>query len=315
VAYGEVDGHAWVFARWGRPRMVVNAHLDTVPANAGWSAPPHEPRVAGGRVIGLGAADTKGAIAAILAALERARPRDVGVLFSGDEEHGGSCVRAFLRGGLAAGVERVVACEPTGLRLGTRHRGILALVARLEGEGGHSSRADALPAPIAELARLAVAVDAWGKLRREEGPPGFQGMCVNVARLDGGVAFNVVPDEASLSFSLRPPPGSDPAAVEAELRALAARVAPGAEVRVDLSNPPFATRDPAAFRAFLGEAAGAPVDLGFWTEAAVFAGAGLDAVVFGPGDIAQAHAPDEWVELAQLERAAEIFARGFHGAG
>lgn len=305
---------AYVFARWGTPTLLLNTHIDTVPVNAGWSGDPFTPRIGDGRVVGLGAADTKGAIAAALCALDEARPKHLAILYSGDEEHSGTCVRAFLATPRARGLERAVVCEPTSCRAGTRHRGILAMDAHLRGEGGHSSRADHMPAPLAELAKLAVAVYAWGKLKRDQGPPGFPGMCMNVARLAGGVAFNVVPEEATLSFSLRPPPGLDAAAIRAELQELAGRVVPGATVTAVLDNPPFQTRDLAAFRGALGDVVDAPIDMGFWTEAAVLAAAGIDAVVYGPGDIAQAHAPDEWVPIADLERARVAFARMFREA-
>jgi acetylornithine deacetylase len=309
---------AYVFARWGTPRLLVNAHLDTVPPNAGWRGDPFQPRREEDRVIGLGACDTKGAIAAALAALAETRPVDVGLLFSGDEEHTGSCVRAFLADPAARKIERAIACEPTGCRVGTRHRGILALEARRAGVGGHSSRADELPAPIAELSRLAVAWADWGVRQRNVGPFDFRGMCLNVARLDGGIAFNVIPQEARLTVSLRPPPGSDVGAVKGELFELAAETAPDAVVSAPVENAPFHTRDLHAFAPWLGELARAPVDLGFWTEAALFAGAGIDAVVFGPGSIAQAHAPDEFVTVGDLEKARALFARAYaggHGAG
>jgi acetylornithine deacetylase len=311
----EVGRHAYVWARWGEPRLLLNAHLDTVPANTGWTGSPHQPRREGGRLFGLGACDTKGAIAAALDALDEVRPKNAAVLFSGDEERGGSCVRDFLASSRARGVERAVVCEPTGCRVGTRHRGILAVSARVDGEGGHSSRADLLPAPIADLARLAAGCDAWGKLRREEGPPGFKGMCMNVAKLEGGVAFNVVPDSATLSVSIRPPPGAEMELVHADLLAMAARIVPAAQVTVELSNPPFQTRDLEAFRPWLGEAVDRPLDMGFWTEAAILSQAGIDAVVFGPGDIAQAHAPDEWVPLAELDVARRAFLKVLHGSG
>jgi acetylornithine deacetylase len=73
-----------------------------------------------------------------------------------------------------------------------------------------------------------------------------------------------------------------------------------------MSNPSFHTRDAAAFGAALGTAS--PIDLAFWTEAALFAAAGIDCVVYGPGDIAQAHAPDEFVPIADLERARDTLA-------
>jgi acetylornithine deacetylase len=310
---------AYVMARWGTPKTLVNVHFDTVPANAGWTSDPHVAKLGGGRVVGLGAADTKGAIAAILCALDEATPRDTAIVFSGDEEHTGTVMRAFVASPHARGIERAVVCEPTRLRAGTRHRGILALDVARRGAGGHSSAADRMPAPIADLSRVAVAVDDWARAQRGAGPRGFEGMCVNVARLAGGVAFNVVPDSATLSFSLRPPPGADLVALEAELRSLVERALPAeaaghAQTRTMLANPSFATRDLAAYRGLLGDdIAAAPVDMAFWTEAAVLSAAGIDAVVFGPGDIAQAHAPDEWVLVDELEGARAIFARMFHG--
>lgn len=314
---------AWVFAAWGAPRVLVNVHLDTVPAAPGWTGSPFELRREGERLVGLGAADTKGAIAAVLAALESVRPRDVAVLFSGDEERGNRGVRDFLASGLAEGLERAVVCEPTGLGVGTRHRGIVALELRRRGPGGHSSRADQLPAPVAELARTATALDDWGRARRGLGPPGFAGLCLNLARLEGGVAFNVIPPEATLTVSFRPPPGADVRRLREEAVAVILRAppAPGGaavgdtEVEVVLENPSFQTREPLAFLPLLGERVRRPLDLGFWTEAALFAEAGIDAVVFGPGRIEQAHAADEWVSHRELLEAREVFAAVLSGGG
>jgi acetylornithine deacetylase len=310
---------AFVLATWGQPRILVNAHLDTVPPNQGWSGDPFQPRRVskhdGDRIIGLGAADTKGAIASVLAALDDARPRDVAVLFSGDEEHTGTCMRAFIAAGHAKNIERAIVCEPTGCRAGTRHRGVLSVEAHVEGVGGHSSRADELPAPLAMLARLAVAWDEWGRRHRDLGPLGFRGMCLNIAKLDGGVAFNVVPKEARLTASVRPPPGTDVRAVRAELEAVARAEVPEVVLSASVENAPFATRDLEAFVPLVGDVAARPLDLAFWTEAAVLAEAGVDAVVFGPGDIAQAHAADEWVSVPELERARATFARLFKSTG
>lgn len=308
---------AYVIARWGKPRLMLNAHLDTVPANSGWGGDPLTARVDGGRVYGLGACDTKGSIAAILSSLASARPQNLAIAFTGDEEIGGSCLRALIdreRSGALAGVERAIVCEPTSCRAGTRHRGVLSVEAHLSGRGGHSSRADDLPAPLSDAARLAVAFAEWGRRLQQEGPAGFRGMCMNIAKLDGGVAFNVVPDEARLTISVRPPPGSDVGQVRDELFALAADVEPRAQLSAPVANPSFATRDARAF----GTLAAQPLDLAFWTEAALLVEAGIDAVVFGPGDIAQAHAPDEFVPIVELERARDVFAgliREAHGAG
>src|SRR5262249_41541816 len=142
-----------------------------------------------------------------LSALEKAKPKNCAILFSGDEERHGSCIRAFLSSKHRAGLEHAIVCEPTRLKVGTRHRGIIVMEARMKAQGGHSSRADELPAPIARLGGLAVAWHDWGQARRTIGPPGFSGLCLNIAKLEGGVAFNVIPSEASLTVSVRPPPG------------------------------------------------------------------------------------------------------------
>jgi len=298
---------AWVYARFGRPRLLVNAHLDTVPPNADWSSDPFVPRIEGNRFHALGAADTKGAAAAILSALAEARPRDVGVLFSGDEETSSVAMKAFVESPHRAGLERAIVCEPTNMQVGTRHRGYVAFDATVHGPGGHSSRADAMASPIGRVARLAVALDDWATRHKPLGPLGFEGMCLNLAKVEGGIAPNVVPAEARLVASVRPPPGADTAAVCSEIEAIAREVLPEATTTFFRRNASFATRDLASFEPLLGEAARAPIDLAFWTEAAVLAERGVDAGVVGPGASAPAHAPDEWVELAELEAARRLF--------
>lgn len=308
----EVGDHAYVYARFGQepPRLLINVHLDTVPANSGYTSPPHLLVQRGDQLYGLGSADTKGAIAAVLEALAGGPvKRSVGVLFSGDEEHGGTCIRDFLASDLCDGLEQAIVCEPTSCRVGVRHRGIAAATATLKAVGGHSSLADTLVNPLAVLARAAVALDEMGRAHRERGPAGFKGLNVNVAKLDGGIAFNVVPAAATLSFSLRAAPGADVPALlaEAEQRVRAAAAPHALEWAIPASNPPFATRDLAAFRPLLGDRVEAPVDLGFWTEAARVSEKGIDAVVFGPGDIAQAHAADEFVTVGDLQQAHAAF--------
>src|ERR1700749_3329233 len=101
---------------------MLNAHVETGPANAGYTSPPHDLVLRGSRLHGLGAAARKGAIGCILSARETCRGegrsvRDVGILFSGDEESGGEVMRAFLDSGRAAGVTHAIACEPTECRV------------------------------------------------------------------------------------------------------------------------------------------------------------------------------------------------------
>jgi acetylornithine deacetylase len=314
VEEADVGEHAYVYARFGAgtPQVLLNAHIDTVPANDGYTSPPHLLVRRGDRLYGLGTSDIKGAVAAILEALA-AGPvtRPVGVLFSGDEEHGGSCIRAFLETEAARGLERAIVCEPTSCRVGARHRGIGAATVTLEAAGGHSSRVDEMVNPIAVLARAAVALDDMGAELRSKGPPGFPGINLNVAALDGGIAFNVVPTRATLSFSLRPAPGAqvDDLLGEAERRVRAATSPHAIAWSVSITSPPLQARDVAGFEPLLGARVAEPVDLPYWTEASRLCERGIDAVVFGPGSVAQAHAADEYVELAELEAARAAYAR------
>jgi acetylornithine deacetylase len=304
---------AYVWARWGTPTWILNVHVDTVPANRGWTRDPWTATIDGDRLWGLGSADTKGAIACALAAMEVAQPTDLAVLFSGDEERGTAAMHAFLAGGRTAGITTALVAEPTSRQAAVRHRGVLAYTATVRGIGGHSSKADRMPRPIAALARLAVALDELAKVEVDRGPDGLHGLCVNVAGLDGGVAFNVVPEMATLTFSIRPYPGFDRAAWNARLAALVADAerAGGMAIALDLvtDHAPFAARDPARLEAWL---AGPPaVTVDFWTEAALWAEAGIDAIVCGPGDIGHAHAADEHVTLADLSWATALYARLF----
>ena len=311
-----VADHCSVYARFGSrpPELLLNAHLDTVPANAGANTHSFQLDRRGRRLHGLGSADTKGAIAAVLEALARKReagplPTGVAVLFSGDEELGGACMREFLASERGRGLERAVVCEPTGCRVGVRHRGVYAARIGAVSAGGHSSLAERVPNPLATLARAAVALDELGGRYRNSGPEGLRGLCMNVAALDGGMAFNIIPAAAALTFSLRPPPGFELEGVLAQVRmAVASATAPLAtDWQLVASNPAFATRDFASFAPFFDERA--TVDLPFGTEAGQFLAAGIDAVVFGPGHVEQAHAPDEYVELDELEQAVAVFGR------
>ncbi|HSS01066.1 MAG TPA: M20/M25/M40 family metallo-hydrolase [Kofleriaceae bacterium] len=289
---------AYVFARWGTPTRIINVHIDTVPANAGWSHDPWTPYIADGKLYGLGSADTKGAIAATLVAIEATRPRDFGVLFSGDEEAGSGVMRSFLAGPHAAAIREVFVCEPTARTAGIAHRGILAQRARLTGPGGHSSKADHLPKPLAKLARLAAGLDDIGIRRRNDGPPGMQGTCLNIAALSGGVAFNVIPGRGELAWSIRHYPGFDRAAWDREVGELAASIDPAITIENVIEHVPFSCAALADHVRQFVRSVGA---LDFWTEAALWASHGKDAIVIGPGDIAQAHAADEFVPLEDLE--------------
>jgi acetylornithine deacetylase len=114
-----------------------------------------------------------------------------------------------------------------------------------------------------------------------------------------------------LSVSLRPAPGAsvDDLLGEAERRVRAATSPHAIAWAVSIASPPLQQpRDLAAFEPLLGARMASPIDLGYWTEAARLAERGIDAVVFGPGAVEQAHAADEYVEIAELEAARDAYA-------
>jgi acetylornithine deacetylase len=310
---GETGAYCW--ATYGEPDVLVNVHIDTVPVASGWTRDPFELTAEGDRLYGLGAADTKGAIAALLSAIDQRRPENLAILLSGDEERTTSCMSHFLASGRAAPIRRAIVCEPTARHLGVGHRGIRAYRLEIPGVGGHSSRADSTPKPLITASRLALDLDELGEsyLDPERGPSrgprtgDGAGLCLNVAEIGGGVPFNVIPQRGELLFSIRPAAGFDAERWGGELGTCLRTAGSGITAHPLLTRDPFATRDPGWFHALLGRFPGAATQLDFWTEAAMLAGAGIDAVVIGPGDIAVAHGPDEFVPAGDLEWAEAMF--------
>lgn len=304
---------AYVLAVWGAPEVLLNVHLDTVPSGEGWEADPHIMRDAGDRVIGLGASDIKGAMACILAALETGKPKNVAVLFSGDEEAGSEVMEAIIARGHTGGAPRGIICEPTGCRAGQRHRGFMAYMANYAGPGGHSSLSDTVAAPVLNAARLGAALGDYGAAHIDAGSGSYSGLCVNVGMIDSDGAHNVIPTRAELRVSLRPPPGDNVSKRAADLEAIFARHAPD-ELSSMAVQPPLQTRDLSGFASYLAGEETRPIDLPYWTEAAMLSAAGIDCIVYGPGDVEQAHRPNEFVTKAQLETATTVYARALFGA-
>ncbi len=283
----------YVLASWGRPDTLLNVHIDTVPSGEGWTGSPLDLRRDGDRVIGLGTCDIKGAAACILAALETVKPRNAAVLFSGDEEHGSEVMPAVIRSGRVEATRRAIVCEPTSCRVGRAHRGMLAVSAEFSGPGGHSSLADTTSRPLLDAARLASKIGDYADAHMDFGLDPFKGLCVNIGEIEGDGSYNVIPTTAKLWVSLRPPPGDNVKQREADVHAFGG----DAELDTIVSFEPFATKDLTAFEdVFDGIEI---VDLPYWTEAAMLSAAGINAVVFGPGHLEQAHKPDEYVEIAQ----------------
>jgi len=293
------DGSLAFLAVRGEPRTLFNVHLDTVPAAPGWTSDPFVLARGSARATGLGACDIKGAAACLLSAAA-ATDAPAAFLFTTDEEAGDSrAVRRFLE--TAPAFERVVVCEPTSARAVCGHRGIYSGEALFTGTSAHASR-DGASAVHAAARWIAAALDA----------PAAADVRLNFGRIEGGVKPNMIAAECLVRFGMRCPPGAAPEPVAEALRALAGPGLAGIERRFEgpaLPEPGWdAEERQAAIMAWAegcGARLGGAVD--FWTEASLFSAAGYPALVFGPGDIAQAHAADEWVAYEDLSAAFEAF--------
>ena len=309
------DGAVSLFAVRGQPTRVFNVHLDTVPSSPGWSADPLRLRVTPDRAIGLGACDIKGAAAGLLAAAATTAG-DAAFLFSSDEEaNDARCIDAFLA--RDHGFLEAIVAEPTGCEAVLAHRGISSVLLRFRGQAGHASGAAALEASAVHQAMRwgTQALDFVGsESHRRFG--GLTGLRFNIGRVEGGIKANVIAPEAEVRFGFRPLPSQDIDELHVRFGALAA---PGALERYQetFRGPPLPAGDVATAEEHrlaardLADALGLPIGnaVDFWTEASLFSRAGLTAIVYGPGDIAQAHAADEWVALEHLHRYAESIAR------
>jgi acetylornithine deacetylase len=304
-------GAVSLFAVRGKPKLLFNVHLDTVPDSKQWNADPFELRVAGDRAIGLGACDIKGAAAALLAAAGASKG-DLALLFTTDEEGADPrCIRAFLES--RHRFADVIVAEPTRCKAVLAHRGIQSVRVRFEGRAGHAS-GEQKPADSAlhQAVRWSAAALDFAEAQSTEGFGGLRGMRFNLGRLEGGIKANMIAPEAELRFGMRPLPSVDMDDLLERLRTLA-EPAP-AMFEEAFRGPPLPAKAADAERGLhkaraLAESFGIPVGaaVDFWTEAALFSQAGCTTFVYGPGDIAQAHSADEWVALDDLETAARMY--------
>lgn len=299
----------------GQPKRLFNVHLDTVPASPAWTGDPLRLRVHADRATGLGACDTKGAAAGLLAAAGRTRG-DAALLFSSDEEaNDPRCINAFLA--RDHGLAEAIVAEPTLCEAVLAHRGISSVLMRFKGRAGHASGVAALESSAVHHAMRwgACALDFVGmESHRRFG--GLTGLRFNIGRIEGGIKANVVAPAAELRFGFRPLPSQDVAQLHAAFRGFVVpEVLESYEEVFSGPSLPVGDAGQAEHRRLaardLADGLGLPVGnaVDFWTEASLFSRAGLTALVFGPGDIAQAHTADEWVALDQLATAATHYQR------
>jgi acetylornithine deacetylase len=319
-----------------RPQgLILSGHMDVVPfaEQPGWTRDPLTLERDDDRIYGRGVADMKGFLAQCVAV---ARGLDAGRLrrplvfvFTCDEEVG--CQGAGrllphldrLREELPLPTEAVIG-EPTSFRVFVAHKGHVRFTIRLEGRGGHAGRPDLGSNAIAAAAEAALALERFadelaGRVD-DEGRrlfPDFPAVPVNMGTIRGGTAFNMIAERCELTVGMRPLPDDDPEALLAEIEArmveAVARSHPDARLSLhDVLLTP-AMQSPPEGRAvkMLGrltgnrELVGAP----FATDGGQLQRAGIHSAICGPGELEQAHQPDESLPIAGLVKGVTLLGR------
>jgi succinyl-diaminopimelate desuccinylase len=291
-----------------RQTILLAPHLDTVNADDSQLVA----RRKGGRLYGRGACDTKGSVAVMFAALcelaeSKSRPRKTQIVFAGmvDEEHAQAGSRALVAGGFKA--DLAIVGEPTRLQAVTAHKGSLWLELETRGKAAHGATPHFGRNAILEMARIVQSLerDYATRLRNRRHPLLGAGT-VNVGTICGGVQPNIVPDRCAIRIDRRTLPGETDGGVRREiaaflhyrklrLRMTSTKLAPALPMETNPRLPLVGQ-----FLRSIGQPR--PKGADFFCDAAVLSAAGIPSIVFGPGDIAQAHTVDEWISLTSLER-------------
>ncbi len=295
--------------------ILLAPHLDTVVANPTQFIPQRK----NGRLYGRGACDTKGSAAAMLGALGelargRTRPLETEIVFAGliDEENAQAGSRALVAAGFKA--DLAIVGEPTRLQVVTAHKGSLWLDLATRGRAAHGATPQLGRNAVHEMARIVEVLETDYAARLSQRRHRLLGAgTVNVGKISGGTQPNIVPDHCLIAIDRRTLPGETEASVRREITALlrahglaakifSAKLAPALPLDTDARQP--------LVRRFLHSARQPqPVGADYFCDAAVLAAGGIPSVVFGPGNIAQAHTTDEWISLAELERGKGLLVR------
>lgn len=304
--------------------IILSGHTDTVPVDGqDWSSDPFTLSERGGRLYARGACDMKGFLACVLSAVPKmlAAPqrRPFHIAFTHDEEVGCIGARQLVEK-LVAETVRPAFCvvgEPTMMGVVTGHKAKRSMRVTVHGRSCHSSLAPKGVNAIDHAASLILALRAMGRqLATLPGDPAYD-IAVTTAHtgtIEGGTVLNIVPNRCSFTCEFRVLPDQDPDALVAELRQAIAseeaamrRLAPEARIELDVyaGFPGLDTPDDAEIvRLAKGwSQSNGQSKVAYGTEAGLFAnGLGTATIVCGPGSIDVAHRPDEYVEIAQLDR-------------
>ncbi|MBB4085178.1 acetylornithine deacetylase [Sphingomonas carotinifaciens] len=312
--------------------VVLSGHSDVVPVDGQpWTSDPWVLTQRGDRLFGRGTCDMKGYLALALAtaplAMRRDLQRPVHLAFSYDEEVG--CLGApAMIGEIARTLPRpaaVVVGEPTNMEVVAGHKGIATWVVAVTGHEAHSSLThlgiSANMVAVRLMQRLADLAERLATQGDPDGPFCPHHATLTIGQVEGGTAVNILARECRFAFDLRTIPGQDPEAILAPfLRACAEADAslrarfPGAGVEVVRRSltPSFAPEQNGAAETLARRLAGdnGPVRaVPYAAEAGQFQQAGFSTIICGPGSIEQAHQPDEYIEIDQMQRGAAFMLR------
>jgi acetylornithine deacetylase/succinyl-diaminopimelate desuccinylase-like protein len=244
------------------------------------------------------------------------RPQSTEIIFAGliDEEQAQAGSRALVASGFKA--DLAIVGEPTKLQVVTAHKGSLWLQLETRGKSAHGATPHLGKNAVHEMARIVhvLETDYAAQLRKRKHKLLGTGT-VNVGKISGGTQPNIVPDACVIEIDRRTIPGETEKSVYAEIAALlaanqlsanlaSAKLAPAAPLETDVTLP--------LVQQFMRSVKQSrPVGVDYFCDASVLSAAGIPSVVFGPGDIAQAHTTDEWISLVELERAKDLLVRFF----
>ena len=295
--------------------IVLSGHTDVVPVDdQAWDSDPFVLVEREGRFHGRGAADMKGFIAACLAAVPSWRRLDlrrpIHLALSYDEEVGCFGVPrliAELRANVPPPALAIIG-EPTQMRVGLAHRGFFGHRVTFCGRPAHSSD-PALGANAIEPAALLIArLASFGRTLLAQGSR----TTLNVSCIHGGTAINIVPGCCEVQWEFRPSDEAGAAAVSREVERLLADVSSEVSVQTTLLTAiPALSAEDGDVAASVARNLGAlwpPGEIPFGTEAGFFQQAGIPSLVCGPGAIAQAHQPNEWIAASELHAADRFLA-------
>ena len=284
-----------------KPTVVLHGHLDVVPG----LQEQYEPRVEGDRLIGRGAYDMKGGLAAMMCALkdcadqEAVRVRFICVPDEEAEDVDARSTDELVASGMRA--DFAITGEPTDLHVGVQAKGVLAMRIEVAGRSAHGST------PWLGDSAVLKAFDVFRQIEAlpfaRESSELFDRPSINLGRIAGGDAFNKVPDRCEMVVDVRYLPGQDPGAILAAVRALddvtVTRTLTRAPAHVSRGNPYVRALRDAIARTLDDEAVSVGRDGA--SDAISFLEAGIPAVEFGPAGAGH-HGPDEWVSISSLQR-------------